>query len=175
MRVIGGEFRSRRLVPVPGLDTRPTTDRMRETLFNILAPILQGAVFVDAYAGTGAVGIEAISRGAKQAILIEKDRAAVEVIKANLAALKITTRARIIRGPASLHLASLAADIVFLDPPYTKEDEYKTVFEVLSANPPKLVIAQHSSRYAIADRYDSLHRTRTVKQSDNALSFFSAA
>jgi len=148
---------------------------MRETLFNIIAPMIENAVFVDAYSGTGAVGIEAISRGAKQAILIEKDRAAVEVIKTNLASLKITTRALIIRGSAPLHLASLNADIVFLDPPYTKEDEYKTVFDVLSAKPPQLVIAQHSSRYAIGDRYDSLRRTRTVKQGDNSLSFFSAA
>jgi 16S rRNA (guanine(966)-N(2))-methyltransferase RsmD len=148
---------------------------MRETLFNILSPIIEDAVFVDAYAGTGAVGIEAISRGAKQAILIEKDRTAVEVIKANLGSLKITTRARIIRGSAPLHLASLNADIVFLDPPYTNENEYKTVFDVLSAKPPQLVVAQHSSRYAIGDQYDSLRRTRTVKQGDNALSFFSAA
>jgi 16S rRNA (guanine(966)-N(2))-methyltransferase RsmD len=175
MRVIGGEFRSRRLLSVPGLDTRPTSDRIREALFNILAPVIENAVFIDAYAGTGAVGIEAISRGAKQAILIEKDRAAVEVIKENLASLKITTRARIIRGSAPLHLASLAADIVFLDPPYTKEDEYKAALEVLSANRPKVVIAQHSSRYAITDQFDSLHRTRTVKHGDNALSFFSAA
>lgn len=174
MRVIGGEFRSRHLLSVPGLDTRPTPDRMRETLFNIIAPIIEDAIFVDAYAGTGAVGIEAISRGARQVILIEKDRAAIDIIKQNLASLKITTRARIIRGAAPLHLASLSADIVFLDPPYTNESEYKTVLDVLSAKPPKLVIAQHSSRYAVGDQYDSLRRTRTVKQGDNALSFFSA-
>src|SRR5450432_378767 len=118
MRVIAGEFRSRRINSLPGLDTRPTPDRMRETLFNILAPMIEDAVFVDAYAGTGSVGIEAISRGARRAVFIEKDRGAVEVIKANLASLQIKGRGRIIRGAAALHLASIEADIVFLDPPY---------------------------------------------------------
>jgi 16S rRNA (guanine(966)-N(2))-methyltransferase RsmD len=172
MRVIAGEFRSRRLLSLPGLDTRPTPDRLRETLFNILAPMMDGAVFVDAYAGTGSVGIEAISRGAKLAVFIEKDRAAVEVIKANLASLDIKSRGRIIRGVAALHLASLEADIVFVDPPYPKETEYQTALDVISAKPPTLTIVQHSVRYAIPDEYESLIRTRTVKQGDNALSFF---
>ena len=115
MRVIAGEFRSRRLLSLPGLD-RPTPDRLRETLFNILAPTIEGAVFVDAYAGTGAVGIEAISRGARHAVFIEKDRDAVEVIKATWRR-SISNRAgAIIRGAAALHLASIEADIVFHRP-----------------------------------------------------------
>src|SRR6476646_546387 len=72
MRVIAGEFRSRKLKSLPGLETRPTPDRLRETLFDVLAPRMEGAVFVDAYAGTGAVGIEALSRGAARAIFLEK-------------------------------------------------------------------------------------------------------
>src|SRR5580698_5998528 len=135
MRVIAGEYRSRRLVSLPGLDTRPTPDRLRETLFNILAPMIEGAVFVDAYAGTGSVGIEAISRGARLAVFIEKDRSAVEVIKANLAALDIKSRGRIIRGAAALHLAGVEGDIVFLDPPYPKEAEYLAAFDVISDKP----------------------------------------
>jgi 16S rRNA (guanine(966)-N(2))-methyltransferase RsmD len=172
MRVIAGEYRSRRLLSLPGLDTRPTPDRMRETLFNILAPVVEDAVFVDAYAGTGSVGIEAISRGAKLAVFIESDRSAVEVIKANLAALDIKSRGRIIRGAATLHLASVEADIVFLDPPYPKEAEYRAALDVISAKPPALTVVQHSVRYAIPDQYESLVRTRTVRQGDNALSFF---
>jgi 16S rRNA (guanine966-N2)-methyltransferase len=129
-------------------------------------------VFVDAFAGTGAVGIEAISRGAKQAIFIEKDRAAVEVIKANLASLGIKSQGRIIRGPAALHLASLDADIVFLDPPYQKNIEYEAALDTISAKPPELTIVQHSVRYAIPEAYESLVRTRTVRQGDNALSFY---
>ena len=77
MRVIGGEFRSPRLKTLPGLSLRPTPDRLRETLFNILSPVIEGSVFVDAYAGTGAVGIEALSRGARHATFIEKNRQAL--------------------------------------------------------------------------------------------------
>ena len=174
MRVIAGEYRSRRLLSLPGLDTRPTPDRMRETLFNILSLDIEGATFIDAYAGTGSVGIEAISRGAKYVVFIEKDRDAVEVIKANLASLQIKGKGRIIRGAASLHLTNVVADIVFLDPPYPKELEYDTALDVLAAKPPKLTVVQHSVRYKIRDEYDALVRTRTVKQGDNALSFFTA-
>jgi 16S rRNA (guanine(966)-N(2))-methyltransferase RsmD len=172
MRVIAGEFRSRRILSLPGLDTRPTPERMRETLFNILAPVIKGATFVDAYAGTGSVGIEAISRGAKLAVFIEKDREAVEVIKANLHALGIKSQGRIVRGMATLHLATVEADIVFLDPPYPKDTEYKTALDILSKKPPTLTVVQHSVRYAIADDYGPLVRTRTIRQGDNALSFF---
>ena len=172
MRVIAGEFRSRRILSLPGLDTRPTPDRLRETLFNILAPMIEDAVFVDAYAGTGSVGIEAISRGARLAIFIEKDRNAVETIKANLAALDIKSKGRIIKGAAALHLASIEGDIVFLDPPYPKETEYLSAFDVLAAKPPALTVVQHSVRYKIRDQYESLVRTRTVRQGDNALSFY---
>ena len=98
MRVIGGEFRSRVFKSVPGLDTRPTPDRLREALFNVLAPRIAGAVFADLYAGTGAVGIEALSRGARRAIFIEQNRAAVSVIRENLRSLGLEARAQIRQG-----------------------------------------------------------------------------
>ncbi len=172
MRVIGGEFRSRRLQSMPGMDVRPTPDKIRESLFNILSPEIEGTVFVDAYAGTGAVGIEALSRGARHAIFIEKDRAAVGLIKSNLAALGAESRARVIHGLAALHLGSLTADIVFIDPPYPKDREYHAALEALEAKPPRLAIVQHATRFALADEYGPLHRTRTVKYGDNTLSFF---
>src|SRR5581483_6790142 len=84
MRVIGGEFRSRVLKSLPGLDVRPTPDRLREALFNVLAPRIGGATFADIYAGTGAVGIEALSRGASHAIFVEQNRGAAAVIRENL-------------------------------------------------------------------------------------------
>jgi len=93
MRVIGGEFRSRRLKTLPGLALRPTPDRLRETLFDVLAPRLAGTVFLDAYAGAEAVGIEALSRGAARAIFIEKSRDAVKVIHQNLKSLGLDGRA----------------------------------------------------------------------------------
>src|SRR5712671_4476953 len=114
MRVIAGEFRSRLLKSIPGDATRPTPDRLRETLFDILTPRIEGVVFLDAYAGTGAVGIEALSRGAKHAIFLEKNRAAVDTIQANLATLKAATRATVVLGPVLRTIARHKADIVFL-------------------------------------------------------------
>jgi 16S rRNA (guanine966-N2)-methyltransferase len=172
MRVIGGEFRSRKLQSMPGTDVRPTPDKIRESLFNILAPEIAGAVFVDAYAGTGAVGIEALSRGARFAIFIEKDRAAVEMIRSNLASLKAESKARVIAGAAALYLGGIEADIVFIDPPYPKEREYAAALEALEAKPPRLVIAQHSARFVLEEEYGPLRRARMIRYGDNALTFF---
>ena len=172
MRVIAGEFRSRRLKSIPGDATRPTPDRLRETLFNILAAQIEGATFLDAYAGTGAVGIEALSRGARRAFFLERDRHALETIRENLASLGLERRATVVAGPVLVTMARHAADIVFLDPPYDLEREYGAALELLSEAPPALVVAQHPVRLAIADAYGGLRRTRTVKQGDNALSFF---
>jgi 16S rRNA (guanine(966)-N(2))-methyltransferase RsmD len=173
MRVIAGEFRSRRLNSVEGLQTRPTSDRLRETLFNILGARVEGCVLVDACAGTGAVGIEALSRGARQAVFIEKDRKAVATIRQNLELLKIGSRARVIQGLAHLHLGELErADIVFLDPPYEKESEYAACMEVLQTNPPALTVVQHSIRLVLETEYGPLRCNRVLKQGDNALSFY---
>jgi 16S rRNA (guanine966-N2)-methyltransferase len=172
MRVIAGEFRSRRLQSMPGTDVRPTSDKMRETLFNIIRDEVEDAVFVDAYAGTGAVGIEALSRGARHAVFIEKNRGAANLIRTNLTALKAEARSRVIHGPAALYLGGIEADIVFIDPPYPLEREYRASLDALEAKPPALVIVQHSSRFALDDVNGPLRRTRMVKQGENALSFF---
>lgn len=173
MRVVAGEFRSRRLKSIPGAATRPTPDRLREALFGILASRIPGATFLDAYAGTGAVGIEALSRGAAHAYFLERNRAALAVIRDNLASLKLEPRATVVAGPVLLTIARFRADVIFLDPPYTLEREYTAVLELLSQAPPSLTIAQHSVRLILGDSYGTLRRTRTVKQGDNALSFFS--
>ena len=176
MRVIGGEFRSRRLKTLPGIETRPTPDRLRETLFNVLAPIIEGAVFIDAYAGTGSVGIEALSRGARRAIFVERSRAAVEIIRDNLAALGLDSRAEVFTGKATVILERLKADIVFLDPPYEKAVEYDSALSTLGAAPASgRVIVQHSSRVELKEEYGSLRRYRVLKQGNNALSFYGTA
>jgi 16S rRNA (guanine(966)-N(2))-methyltransferase RsmD len=175
MRIIAGEFRSRRLKSIPGAATRPTTDRLRETLFDILGPRIEGATFLDAYAGTGAVGIEALSRGAAHAIFLERHRKALEAIRQNLVSLDIEARATVVTGPVLLTLPKHPADIVFLDPPYDLEREYAAVLELLSETPPPIAVVQHSVRFALGDVYGVLRRTRIVKQSDNALSFYAAA
>ena len=169
MRVIAGEFRSRKLASVPGWDVRPTPDRMRETLFSILTPVIAGAVFVDAYAGSGSVGIEALSRGAARGIFIERSTAALTVLRANIASLGLQGRANVIRGKAAGALAGYKADIVFLDPPYTEPEEYAASMAVLKA---PLVVAQHASREILEERYGKLERYRMVKQGENTLSFY---
>lgn len=175
MRVIGGEFRSRRLKSIPGLATRPTPDRLRETLFDVLAPRIEGAVFLDAYAGTGAVGIEALSRGASRAIFLERSRAAAAVLRDNLRALGVESRARVEQAPAASALPRSHADIVFLDPPYEHEREYRAAMEALGDHPAPLVVVQHSVRFRPEECYGALRRTRTLRQGDNALSFYEPA
>jgi len=172
MRVIAGEFRSRLLKSIPGLETRPTPDRLRETLFNILAPRIEDAVFLDAYAGTGAVGIEALSRGARHAIFLERNPAAVAAIRENLASLKAEARATVVKGMTLAKLPQHSAGIVFLDPPYELEREYRAAMDILAAAPPPLIVVQHSSRFALDEAYGKLRQTRLVRQGDNALSFY---
>jgi 16S rRNA (guanine966-N2)-methyltransferase len=175
MRVIGGEFRSRRLKTMPGAATRPTPDRLRETLFDILAPHIQGAVFLDGYAGTGAVGIEALSRGARHALFLERNRAAVELIRENLASLGLEARATLATGPVLLNLGRHPADIVFLDPPYNQPREYSAALELLAEVHSALVVVQHSIRLSLPDCQGALRRTRVVRQGGNGLSFFTRA
>lgn len=172
MRVIGGEFRSRRLKSIPGLDTRPTPDRLRETLFDVLGARIEGAVFVDAYAGTGAVGIEALSRGAARAVFIERSKKAARVIQENLGALGIEDRARVLTVSAASALKNCEADIVFLDPPYERETEYASALGAFGEKLPSLVIVQHSVRFAPAESYGLIRKTRMLKQGDNVLAFY---
>src|SRR5579862_7768401 len=143
MRVIGGEFRSRVLKSMPGLDVRPTPDRLRETLFDVLAPRIDDVTFADVYAGTGAVGIEALSRGAARAIFVEQNRKAVDLIRENLRSLKIEARAVIRNTRAASALEDIAADIFFVDPPYPLEKEYGRSLEILGRRAPGLVVVQH--------------------------------
>jgi 16S rRNA (guanine(966)-N(2))-methyltransferase RsmD len=172
MRVIAGEFRSRRLKSIPGAATRPTSDRLRETLFDILGPRVEGMAFVDVYAGTGSVGIEALSRGASHAYFLERGRAALDAIRENLASLGLESRATVVPGGALGSLTRHASGIVFLDPPYDLEREYSAALDVLGEAPPLLTVVQHSVRLALSESYGRLHRSRLVRQGDNALSFY---
>lgn len=175
MRVIAGEYRSRRLKSIPGDATRPTPDRLRETLFNILQTRIAGATFLDGYAGTGAVGIEALSRGARHAYFLEKNRAALDAIRENLASLGAERRATVVAGAVLRTLPHHHAEIVFLDPPYPLEREYRAALDLLGEKPPELAIVQHSVRFELEAHYGALVRTRVVRQGDNALSFFERA
>jgi 16S rRNA (guanine(966)-N(2))-methyltransferase RsmD len=154
------------------MDVRPTPDRLREALFNVLAPQIEGVTFADVFAGTGAVGIEALSRGASRAIFVEQNRDAISVIRANLKSLALEGRGQIVQARARAALPALRADIVFLDPPYRLDREYATALESLGARPPGLVIVQHDIHLALPETAGMLHRTRELRQSDNVLSFY---
>lgn len=172
MRVVAGTLRSRKLKSARGTAVRPTPDRLREALFNILAPRIQRSVFLDAYAGTGAVGIEALSRGAKRVVLIERNAQALAAIRENVRSLGIGDRVTIVRGSAANLLGNYHVDIAFLDPPYEQTHAYQESLMALSAAGCKLAIAQHATRFALEHTYGALRRTRTVKQGDNSLSFY---
>ncbi len=184
MRVIAGKYRSRALQAPRGMQTRPTSDRLRETLFNVLQPRIEGCCFFDLYAGSGAVGIEALSRGAAEVYFAEKAKPALEAIRANLRSLAIASGVQVESGGVATLLkriaaASLSADIVFLDPPYEDADAYAQTLRMLGQsadtllNAGAVVIAEHARKLPLAPQYGSLQRTRELVQGDAALSFFS--
>ena len=125
MRVIAGKARRIQLKSMEGMNTRPTTDRIKETLFNMLSQNIYGCHFLDLFSGSGAIAIEALSRGAKQAVLVEQNRKAVDCINRNLEFTKLKDKARVITGDCvaaidSLERSGLVFDIIFMDPPYGK-------------------------------------------------------
>ena len=184
MRIIAGQYRSRPLRSLPELDLRPTSDRLRETLFNVLGPAVKDSLFVDLYAGTGAIGIEAISRGAKEVVLVEEHAASARLIQENLKALGATGTAQVMAMAAAKALEKLAAhhrmaDFIFLDPPYVDQEEQLLVLELIDEShllaPQGLVIVEHSSKTELPERFTRLERTRVVEQGDAALSFYCLA
>ncbi|MGO9643073.1 MAG: 16S rRNA (guanine(966)-N(2))-methyltransferase RsmD [Candidatus Acidiferrales bacterium] len=184
MRVVAGKFGGRNLATLRGLKLRPTSDRLREALFNILGPVVKDSVFLDLFAGTGAVGIEALSRGARQAIFVEFHAAAVTLIRKNLKSLGIAAGAEIIPADAGRALERLESrrthvDLVYVDPPYAEIQAYDETLDFLGAAnllaPRGFVVAEHASRRALAERFGELERVRVVNQRDSALSFYRLA
>ena len=172
VRVIGGKYRRRRLLSPESSGTRPMLDRMRETLFNILQFEMEGIVFADLYAGTGAVGIEALSRGAKQALFVEQNRAAARGIQANLQSLGAEADAVVIQASAKDALPRIDADIWFVGPPYADHEAYASTLAALAEQGAKLVIAQHARRHELPPSVGALSRSRTVQIGSSALTFY---
>jgi 16S rRNA (guanine966-N2)-methyltransferase len=180
-RIIAGRARGRRLKALPGQATRPTGGRVRQTLFDILAPRIEGARFLDAFAGGGGVGLEALSRGATQVVLVESGASAVEVLRHNARALSDGGgEVQIYRQEARTALGALADrgrrfDIVYLDPPYAS-DLYEGLLEDLGRGrilaDEGLVVAEHFHKRALPETIGGLERTRTVRVGDHCLSFY---
>ncbi|MEW6733389.1 MAG: 16S rRNA (guanine(966)-N(2))-methyltransferase RsmD [Acidobacteriota bacterium] len=180
MRVIAGLYKGRSLRTVAGLSVRPTSDRLRETLFNILTGHIEGAQFLDICAGSGAVGIEALSRGAAHVTFIEASRRAVRVIYDNIEHCHIDEGTEVLYFDALTALKQLSNrghrfDIVYFDPPYSSH-VYLPVLEslgnkdLLAAN--GLVIVEHHSKLVLADVIGVLRRYREVRQGETSLSFY---
>ena len=185
MRIIAGEYRGRRLKTLGGLAVRPTSDKLRETLFNILRAEVPDSVFIDCYAGSGAVGLEALSRGARQVYLIEKDPAAGRVIEQNIAGLEAGPSVRLLRVDVKASLGKLAskgvcANICFFDPPYAAMPEALRIIEWLTSgtllDPEGLIILEHARRDPSPEQIgtppDAWQRARLLTQGSSALSFY---
>jgi 16S rRNA (guanine966-N2)-methyltransferase len=183
MRVIAGKYRGRNLKSPPSLEVRPTSDRLRETLFNVIAPRIEGTTFLDLCAGSGAIGIEALSRGAAHVTFVDRSRKMCGLVEANLDLCKVPEdETEVVQAEASdfLNRNILAkADpwtLVFFDPPYA--NDYLKVLNSLGAQtnqlltPDGLVIVEHHHKKNLPDETGTLHRARVLKQGDSALSFY---
>jgi 16S rRNA (guanine(966)-N(2))-methyltransferase RsmD len=177
MRIVAGTWRGRTLKSPNWDGLRPTSDRLRETLFNILGPSIEGLRVLDGYAGTGAIGLEALSRGAAHVTFVEQDPRAVKLIETNLAALGGgPSKPVIIRAGLSetaARLAGEAFDVIILDPPYAHTAATDALAAVAGlASPGTRIVVEHAARHAPPDAHGPLRRTRTVTAGDSALSFY---
>jgi 16S rRNA (guanine966-N2)-methyltransferase len=181
VRIIAGTHRGLLLKTLKGDHLRPTSDQLRKTLFDILGASVEGSRFLDAYAGSGAVGMEAISRGAKWVAFMEHHRPAVELIRRNLESLNIEGGFEILPMAASTAIERLAKedppfDFVFLDPPYAGINEYHHFLRTLGRSPllhaNSQVIAEHSRHCFLEPRYGALSQTRLLRHGDSQLAFY---
>jgi 16S rRNA (guanine966-N2)-methyltransferase len=184
MRVIAGKFRSRPLRSLRGLDIRPTSDRLREALFDVLTAgnpeALSGSVWLDLFAGTGAVGIEALSRGATMVYFVESSHRAAGVIRDNLASLQIASRFEPLQMHCSAAIVELerrgiVPDFIFIDPPYRMHEIYRETVRQLAASKLSsraLVVVEHEKQFDPGTEFGALRRIRMLKQGDAALSFY---
>lgn len=179
MRIISGKFKSRRLVGTPPPGIRPTSDKLRETVFNVLGARVQGAAFLDGCAGTGAVGLEAISRGAAKVYFVDASRKACQIIRQNLKSLKIEGGFKILETDIikALNLVAEQFAVAFVDPPYERSDLYAATLSRFGNSPillpDGLLIIEHSKRQELPDVSGTLYKIRSLVQGDAALAFYS--
>jgi len=183
MRIIAGEFRGRKLKSLEGTTVRPTADRLRETLFDILGPGIREAAVLDVFAGTGAIGLEAISRGAREVVFIESSADCIRLIRQNLALCGVKQGYRFIQQDVFFALRLLARekflpDVAFLDPPYNWKpygDLLKTYFNLGLAHAATKVVIEHDRWSVLPEFGERFQATRVVRQSNHCLSFYSIA
>jgi 16S rRNA (guanine(966)-N(2))-methyltransferase RsmD len=171
MRIIAGKFKSRRLKGVPPAGVRPTSDKLRETLFNILGESVHGATFLYGCAGVGAIGIEAISRGAALVYFVEQSRKACRMIRENLQELGIKEGFKILETDLSgaFDIIGMPVDIGFVDPPYERADLYEATLARFRGG---LLIMEHSKRNDLPESAAGFRKIRSLVQGDAALAFY---
>lgn len=182
LRVISGTAKGHKLKTIKGTTTRPTTDRVKESLFNIISGFVWGADVLDVYAGTGNLGIEALSRGAGSAVFIDKSQECSLVIKDNLTHTKLSDRASVIMGDVFSTLNKISKnnkkfDIIFLDPPYNKNlvgETLKCIAESDIIKPEGVIVAEHDIDDEVPEELDGLLRYRQQKYGDTVISFYRA-
>lgn len=184
MRIIAGKFRSRPLRSLRGADIRPTSDRLRETLFDVLTAgnpaALAGSVWLDLFAGTGAVGIEGLSRGAAMVYFVESSKPAAGLIRLNLQPLGVEERFQVLpqtvdRAIPALEARAITPNFIFLDPPYALREAYQTTLARLGDSrlaEVALVIVEHEKKFDPGGKFGNLQRGRKLEQGDSALSFY---
>lgn len=180
MRIIAGTLKGRRLAGPPSDGVRPTTDGLRETLFNILAARVPGARVLDAYAGTGSVGLEALSRGASAVTFVERDRRTLAVLRRNVETCAVTAQSSILCGDfldaRAQHTTHGPFDIVFVDPPYDGTDLAAVADAAVTVTAAEgIAIVEHSRRRASPEQAGGFTRVRLLTAGDSALSFYTAA
>ncbi len=181
MRIIGGTLKGKKLVPLRGMAIRPTADRTREAIFNIIGTKIDGAQVLDLFAGTGAFGLEALSRNSAQAVFIDHDAGAIKTIEKNITACGMQDRAQVIRWDITRNLkclgsASLAFDIVFMDPPYNRNAVLPTLRHLSQGevlNPGAAVIVEHSPSEVISEKSEGFTLINQRRYGKTLVSFLS--
>ena len=180
MRIITGSRRGRKLKTLPGDAVRPTPDRVKEALFNILQFDLEGRVFLDLFAGSGQIGLEALSRGAKEAVFIEQAPQALAVLKRNIAKCRYEDRAYVLKGDALSLLATLQGqqfDLILLDPPYQKNLYAPVLFSVLKyhlLSDYGILVSEHSKTVPFSWDDERLNLYKSRSYGETVLNFFQA-
>ena len=180
MRVISGELRGRKLEKLEGMDIRPTSDRVKESLFNILGIKIYDCEFLDLFAGTGGIGIEAYSRGASKVVFIDESAKSVQVLRGNLEKLKVLDKVEVYNTDYTSAITKLARDnrkfdFIFIDPPYLKgyaQNSLTHISEQLLLKEDGIVIVEHDMEDAMPEAVGSLKLHRQKKYGKTILSFF---
>ncbi|KWX82318.1 DNA methyltransferase [Paenibacillus riograndensis] len=180
MRVVSGSAKGRPLKSVPGTGTRPTTDKVKEAMFSMIGPYFDGGAALDLFAGTGGLGIEALSRGMDQAVFVDMEQKSIDTVRANLKAAKVEAQAEVYRNDAGRALSALekrgrSFDLVFLDPPYRLKHGNELMLAMVQKGllrEDAVIVLEHESSYEYPEVIPGFRRTRQAVYGETAVSIY---